>query len=61
MFILMLVQPQTAGQPTPPLLKRCAAVLDPLSKTVPGLLNAQYLLAKVKYLAGKYHKYCLLH
>ncbi|KXJ11499.1 tetratricopeptide repeat protein 21B [Exaiptasia diaphana] len=46
-------EPQTAGQPVPPLLKRCAAVLDPLTKTVPGLLNAQYLMAKVKYLAGE--------
>lgn len=52
----MILKPQTSGQPIPPLLKRCAAVLDPLTKTVPGLMEAQYLMAKVKYLAGKARK-----
>lgn len=45
-------QAQSPGQPPPPLLKRCAAVLDPLTKSVPGLLEGLYLMAKVKYLSG---------
>ncbi|XP_020612885.1 tetratricopeptide repeat protein 21B-like [Orbicella faveolata] len=44
---------QSPGQPPPPLLKRCAAVLDPLTKSVPGLLEGLYLMAKVKYLSGE--------
>lgn len=44
---------QNPGQPPPPLLKRCAAVLDPLTKSVPGLLEGLYLMAKVKYLSGE--------
>ncbi|CAH3021819.1 unnamed protein product [Porites evermanni] len=44
---------QSPGQPPPPLLKRCAAVLDPLTKSVTGLLEGLYLMAKVKYLSGE--------
>jgi len=44
---------QNPGQPPPPLLKRCAAVLDPLTKSVPGLLEGLYCMAKVKYLSGE--------
>jgi len=50
---LLCFQAQSPGQPPPPLLKRCAAVLDPLTKSVPGLLEGLYLMAKVKYLSGK--------
>ncbi|XP_066468231.1 tetratricopeptide repeat protein 21B isoform X2 [Tiliqua scincoides] len=45
-------QPAGPGQPPSPLLKPCASVLETVVKMVPGLLQAAYLLAKVKYLAG---------
>ncbi|XP_048342203.1 tetratricopeptide repeat protein 21B isoform X2 [Sphaerodactylus townsendi] len=45
-------QPAGAGQPSSPLLKSCASVLETLVKTVPGLQQAAFLAAKVKYLAG---------
>ena len=41
------------GQAVNPILKRCNQVLDPLTRAVPGLLEALYLMGKVKYLAGK--------
>ncbi|XP_077996608.1 tetratricopeptide repeat protein 21B-like [Glandiceps talaboti] len=44
--------PNTQGQPAGPVLKRCAAVLDPLTKAVPGLLDGLFLLGKVKFLSG---------
>ena len=34
------------------MLKRCAAVLDPLTKASPGLLQGLYLMARVRYLSG---------
>lgn len=43
---------QNSGQPASPMLKRCAAVLDPLTKAAPGLLQGLYLMAKVRYLSG---------
>lgn len=52
--LLSYTQAQSPGQPPPPLLKRCAAVLDPLTKSVTGLLEGLYLMAKVKYLSGGY-------
>ena len=52
--LLSCTQAQSPGQPPPPLLKRCAAVLDPLTKSVTGLLEGLYLMAKVKYLSGVY-------
>ncbi|KAH0621443.1 hypothetical protein JD844_022770 [Phrynosoma platyrhinos] len=45
-------QPAGPGQPPSPLLKPCASVLETVVKTVPGLQQAVYLVAKVKYLAG---------
>ncbi|GCC22011.1 hypothetical protein chiPu_0000395 [Chiloscyllium punctatum] len=45
-------QPGAPGQPLSPLLKHCASVLETVVKTVPGLLEAAFLMAKVKYLAG---------
>ncbi|XP_034282528.1 tetratricopeptide repeat protein 21B isoform X4 [Pantherophis guttatus] len=47
-------QPASAGQPPSPLLRPCASVLETVMKTVPGLLQAAYLVAKVKYLSGNY-------
>ncbi|ESO93623.1 hypothetical protein LOTGIDRAFT_189817 [Lottia gigantea] len=45
-------QPVPAGQPPNPVLKRCQQVLDPLTRAVPGLMEAVYLLAKVRFLSG---------
>ncbi|XP_069472384.1 tetratricopeptide repeat protein 21B [Ambystoma mexicanum] len=45
-------QPSPPGQPISPLLRHCASVLETIVKTVPGLLQAVFLIAKVKYLAG---------
>ncbi|XP_070546763.1 tetratricopeptide repeat protein 21B-like [Ptychodera flava] len=44
--------PNVQGQPAAPILKRCAMVLDPLTKSVPGLMDGLYLLGKVKFLSG---------
>ena len=46
-------QPAGPGQPAHPVLKRCAQVLDPMARAVPGLLEALYLLGKVKFLSGR--------
>lgn len=62
MFLFCCTQAQNPGQPPPPLLKRSAAVLDPLTKSVPGLLEGLYLMAKVKYLSGIYDTvYIVIH
>nr|XP_034328663.1 tetratricopeptide repeat protein 21B isoform X7 [Crassostrea gigas] len=45
-------QPIKQGQPPDPLLKRCCQVLEALTRTVPGLLEALYLMAKVRFLQG---------
>ncbi|XP_077175955.1 tetratricopeptide repeat protein 21B [Paroedura picta] len=45
-------QPAGPGQMPSPLLKSCALVLEAVVKNVPGLLQAAYLAAKVKYLTG---------
>ncbi|XP_054418760.1 tetratricopeptide repeat protein 21B [Pteronotus mesoamericanus] len=46
------MQPASPGQPLSPLLRRCASVLETVVRTVPGLLRAVFLIAKVKYLSG---------
>ena len=46
-------QPSGPGQPPHPVLKRCAQVLDPMTRAVPGLMEALYLLGKVKFLSGE--------
>eukprot|EP00057_Strongylocentrotus_purpuratus_P033961 XP_793431.3 PREDICTED: tetratricopeptide repeat protein 21B [Strongylocentrotus purpuratus] len=46
-------EPQGAGQPADPALARCNAVLDPICKAVPGLLEGFYLQARVKFLLGQ--------
>ncbi|NXX88206.1 TT21B protein, partial [Centropus bengalensis] len=45
-------QPASSGQPPSPFLKHCASVLETVVKTVPGLQQAIFLTAKVKYLSG---------
>ncbi|KAJ8385445.1 hypothetical protein AAFF_G00188970 [Aldrovandia affinis] len=45
-------EPPALGQPPPPLLQHCASVLDTVVKAVPGLLQAVYLMAKIKFLSG---------
>ncbi|CAD5116982.1 DgyrCDS5817 [Dimorphilus gyrociliatus] len=46
-------QPPTAkGQPIDPVLKKCSFILDPLTKNIPGSMEALFLMAKVKYLTG---------
>ncbi|XP_074159318.1 tetratricopeptide repeat protein 21B [Sminthopsis crassicaudata] len=45
-------QPASPGQPPSLLLRHCASVLETIVRTVPGLLQAVFLIAKVKYLSG---------
>ncbi|XP_007539386.1 tetratricopeptide repeat protein 21B isoform X1 [Erinaceus europaeus] len=45
-------QPASPGQPLSPFLRRCTSVLETIVRTAPGLLQAVFLLAKVKYLSG---------
>uniref|UniRef100_A0A8B9PB49 Tetratricopeptide repeat protein 21B n=1 Tax=Apteryx owenii TaxID=8824 RepID=A0A8B9PB49_APTOW len=45
-------QPASSGQSPSPLLKHCASVLETVVRTVPGLQQAVFLFAKVKYLSG---------
>ncbi|XP_046549679.1 tetratricopeptide repeat protein 21B-like [Haliotis rubra] len=44
--------PVATGQPINPVLRRCHQVLDPLTRAIPGLMEAVYLIGKVKFLAG---------
>ncbi|XP_030886592.1 tetratricopeptide repeat protein 21B [Leptonychotes weddellii] len=46
------MQPASPGQPLSPLLRRCTSILETIVRTVPGLLQAVFLIAKVKYLSG---------
>ncbi|XP_001096248.2 tetratricopeptide repeat protein 21B isoform X1 [Macaca mulatta] len=46
------MQPASPGQPLCPLLRRCVSVLETVVRTVPGLLQTVFLIAKVKYLSG---------
>nr|DBA19793.1 TPA: hypothetical protein GDO54_015570 [Pyxicephalus adspersus] len=46
-------QPPIPGQPPSPLLKHCASVLETVVKVAPGLHQAVFLIAKVKYLTGE--------
>ena len=40
------------GSAIPVSLKRAITVLEPVTKSCPGLLEALYLMAKAKYLSG---------
>uniref|UniRef100_A0A8I3PKW4 Tetratricopeptide repeat domain 21B n=1 Tax=Canis lupus familiaris TaxID=9615 RepID=A0A8I3PKW4_CANLF len=46
------MQPASPGQPLSPLLRRCTSVLETIVRTVPGLQQAVFLIAKAKYLSG---------
>jgi hypothetical protein len=39
------------------MLKRCNQVLEPLTRAVPGLLEALYLMGKIKFLGGLSHAF----
>ena len=47
-----LFQPVPLGSAVPVSLKRAITVLEPVTKSCPGLLEALYLMAKAKYLSG---------
>lgn len=53
-LFIFLPKPPAPGQPAAPQLQHCATVLDKVVKIVPGLLQAVFLLAKVKYQSGEY-------
>uniref|UniRef100_A0A1I8J5Y6 Tetratricopeptide repeat protein 21B n=1 Tax=Macrostomum lignano TaxID=282301 RepID=A0A1I8J5Y6_9PLAT len=40
------------GQVIDPVLRRCTQLLDPLTRAMPGLLEALYQMAKIRYLLG---------
>lgn len=44
--------PQQPSQTPHPVLKRCLQILDPLTRTMPGLQEGVYLMAKVRFLSG---------
>ncbi|XP_006153641.1 tetratricopeptide repeat protein 21B isoform X1 [Tupaia chinensis] len=46
------MQPASPGQPLSSLLRRCTSTLETIVRTVPGLSQAIFLIAKVKYLSG---------
>lgn len=52
-IVLTVFQPPAQGQPPAPQLQHCASVLDTVVKIVPGLLQAIYLMAKVRFLSGE--------
>lgn len=52
-LLFFLPKPPAPGQPAAPQLQHCATVLDKVVKIVPGLLQAVFLLAKVKYQSGE--------
>ncbi|XP_030641842.1 tetratricopeptide repeat protein 21B [Chanos chanos] len=45
-------KPPAPGQPPAPQLQHCASVLDTVVKIVPGLLQAVFLMAKVRFQSG---------
>lgn len=45
-------EPTTQGQAIAPALRRTLMVLEPVTKACPGLRDAQFLVAKAKYLSG---------
>ena len=46
------LQPPAQGQITSPILTQCLNLLTPLTTGAPGLLEALFLSAKVKFLSG---------
>uniref|UniRef100_A0A4W3HT16 Tetratricopeptide repeat domain 21A n=1 Tax=Callorhinchus milii TaxID=7868 RepID=A0A4W3HT16_CALMI len=47
-------QPITQGQALSLLLRQCAMILDPVVKAAPGMMEALYYMAKVRFLSGKF-------
>ncbi|XP_065054055.1 tetratricopeptide repeat protein 21B-like isoform X1 [Rhopilema esculentum] len=45
-------EPAGMGQPVAPVLNKTLTILDPIVKTVPGLLLGHYYMAKTKYAMG---------
>lgn len=45
-------EPANQGQSVSPALKRTLMILEPVTKACPGLRDAQYLVAKAKFLSG---------
>ncbi|XP_070632170.1 tetratricopeptide repeat protein 21A isoform X2 [Bos indicus] len=46
-------QPRSPGQIVSPLLKQVAAILNPVVKVAPALIEPLYVMAQVKYLSGE--------
>ena len=44
--------PPAEGDAAPPVMKKCSIVLEEITRVAPGLLEAVYLLARIKYLSG---------
>uniref|UniRef100_A0A8C4RW38 Tetratricopeptide repeat domain 21A n=1 Tax=Erpetoichthys calabaricus TaxID=27687 RepID=A0A8C4RW38_ERPCA len=45
-------QPMSPGQPLPIMVKQSSMILEPIVKITPGLIEAVYLMAKVKFISG---------
>ncbi|KAG2458122.1 TT21B protein, partial [Polypterus senegalus] len=45
-------QPMQPGQPLPIMVKQSSMILEPIVKITPGLIEAVYLMAKVKFISG---------
>ena len=48
-----VLQPRSPGQIVSPLLKQVAAILNPVVKVAPALIEPLYVMAQVKYLSGE--------
>ena len=53
LFFNLFIQPIEEGHTPSPILKKCGAILEPLTKAVPGLIQGIFYLAKVKYISGE--------
>ena len=52
LFFYLNKKPIEDGHSPNPILKKCGAILEPLTKAVPGLIQGIFYLAKVKYISG---------
>lgn len=46
-------EPTSSSSQAAPILLKAAAILDPLTKSVPGMMEALYLMSRVKFLSGQ--------
>jgi len=46
-------QPASSSSQVAPVLRKAAAVLDPLTKCAPGMVQTLHLLARIKFLSGE--------